>query len=418
MPLDWLDGVTLTAEAAFSAATGSYGIWDVGLWNTATWGPDVVLTDVSAYLRSFITGRRFSRDLQAWEAGTSTWVLSNRDGRFSPSNMAGPYVVAGVSGIRPWQPVRLRATYAGITYPLYQGYTKGWQESWAGGHADATSTMSCADELARLAGFDGLGQNPVGGSETTGQRIQRILDNAGHAGVRNIDVGRNTCQATTLAANAVTEIKLTADSDGGAFWVEADGTVTFDSGLALIENTRSNTVQATFSDTGVGGLLYADATVEFTGDLTVNIAAFARVGSTAQVAVDDTSRALYGDRRLTRTDLVCEADSQALGLAQLWVARYKDPERRITQLVVKPRGDPARLFPQVLGRQVRDLIRVIVHPIGGYAIQRDCFIAGISHVVTGDDWVTTFDLWSATPYTAFTTSRFNTGLWDSATWFF
>jgi hypothetical protein len=44
--------VTLTVEAALSAATGSYGAWDSGIWDTSTWGPDVVWTDVSGYPRT------------------------------------------------------------------------------------------------------------------------------------------------------------------------------------------------------------------------------------------------------------------------------------------------------------------------------------------------------------------------------
>jgi hypothetical protein len=616
----WFDGVSLTAEAALLAATGSYGVWDSSLWDTGTWGPDVAWVDISAYLRSLSTSRRFSRDIQVWEAGTAQAVLDDRDGRFSPSNMSSPYVTGGVTGIRPWRPVRYRATYAGVTYDLYRGYVQSWQESWTPGHADAEVTISCADELARLAAFDGLEQAPVGAGETSGRRIHRILDNAGHVGERSVDDGRTTMQATTLSGDAVAELKVTTDSEGGALWIDADGSVDFDHGYALIENTRSNTVMATFADTpgsdisdtftrtvasgwstaDAGGIWtttadcsvtgtagrhsltsvnvsrrssigqatsdvldmrarvrtdalaatqpiygalcgrfvdasnmymgqvrftaaaqlearivarvagfettvgsvvvpgvphvagswyrvrfqiigsalrlkvwpdgssepdawhvdvtdttlttsapvgfrsilvtgntnalpvavefddltvatpmpYSDATVEYNGDLLANIAAFARVGGTAQVASDLTSRALYGDRRTSRADLMCEADAQAGALAQLWVARFKDPELRVTQIKVKPRADPARLFPQVLGRKVRDLVRVVVRPLGGYTITRDCFISGISHDITEDDWITTFDLSSAVPFTQFTTSRFDVGVWDSATWFY
>jgi hypothetical protein len=68
MPLSWFDGsVTITVEAALSAATGTYGAWDASLWDTATWGPDVVWTDISSRLRSIHTERKFSRDMQVWE---------------------------------------------------------------------------------------------------------------------------------------------------------------------------------------------------------------------------------------------------------------------------------------------------------------------------------------------------------------
>src|SRR5690242_14685461 len=95
------DGVTVTVEAAFSNATGSYGAWDSGLWDTAMWGPDLTWTDITDYVRSINTNRSFDRAAQAWESGTATLVLDNRDARFSPTNTTGPYASGGITGVRP-----------------------------------------------------------------------------------------------------------------------------------------------------------------------------------------------------------------------------------------------------------------------------------------------------------------------------
>jgi hypothetical protein len=416
------DGVTLTVEAALSAATGSYGAWDSALFNTATFGPDVVWTDISEWVRSVLTSRGFSRDVAAWEAGAATIVLANSDGRFSPANLTGPYVTSGVTGIRPWRPVRVRATYNSITYDVFSGYALAWQESWEGGGGtdrtgDAVVTVPCADELARLSGYDGYEQPPAGGGETAGQRIHRILNTAGHTGNRAVDPGRQTMQATTLAANTTTELKLTADSEGGALYIAADGTVVFENQYALMENTRSNTVQATWGD-GPGELAYDEPVVSYDGDLVANIASFAAVGSTAQIATDNTSRALYGDRTEVRTDLICETDAQALALATWHVQRYKDPELRVEGITVRPRNRPALLFPQVLGRQVRDLMRVVRRPPGDHTITRDVFVSGITHTITGGTWVTAFELWSASPYTIYATSLWDAATWDSSLFFY
>jgi hypothetical protein len=50
-------------------------------------------------------------------------------------------------------------------------------------------------------------------------------------------------------------MKLTTvvDSEGGALFVDADGTAIFEDQYALMENARSNTVQGTFVDANVGG---------------------------------------------------------------------------------------------------------------------------------------------------------------------
>lgn len=416
------DGVTLLVEAALSAATGTYGAWDAGLWDAATWGPDDVWVDISPYLRSLNTSRRFGREVQTWEAGTATLVLDNNDGRFSPSNMDSPYVTAGVTGVRPWRPIRVRASYAGTLYPLWRGYALAWRESTLGGTragtGDATVTVPCADEYARLARFAGLTSTPVGAGETSGRRIHRLLDNAGHTGERRIDNGLVTMQATDLSANTADELKLTADSEGGAVYIGPDGAVVFEQQYALIENTRSNTVQATFGDDHTSELYYTDIELAYDGDLVRNIAAFARVGGMAQTAFDATSRALYGDLRESREDLVCESDAQVAGLAEFYVARFKDPERRVVSIEINPRFDPDNLYPQVFGREVRDRVAVIRRPPGGETITRDVFIAGIGHDAAPGKWLTTFELSSASAYTAFATSRWNAAVWDADLFFY
>lgn len=319
MSVAWFDNVTLTVEAALSAATGSYAVWDVSTFNGYEFGPDIIYTDITEYVLGISVSRRFGREVQVWESGRLTLTLDDADGRFDPSNLSGPYVTGGVTGIRPWRPVRVRAAYNGVTYNIYSGYALAWQESYVKGAAVAQVDVAGVDELGRLAGFDGLEQPSVGGGETSGKRIHRILNNAGHAGERSIDEGRITVLPTTLSSNAVSEMQLTAESEGGAVFIDASGAVVFQHQYALIENTRSNTIQATFGDSA-GELPYFDIDTAYDGDLLANIAVFGRTGGATQTASDNTSRALYGDRRYVQTNLVCETDSQVLGRAELHLA--------------------------------------------------------------------------------------------------
>ena len=421
MTITWLDGVSLTAEWALSSATGSYGAWDSAVWDTSTWGPDLIWTDVSDYLRgstgniAVSTQRGFSRGLQSWDIGRASIRLGNRDRRFSPSNLSGPYVSGGVTGVRPWRPLRLSATYAGTRYWLYTGYGTAVQETWLPGMADAYVTVPCEDEWSRLAAVDGLAQSPVGSGELSGARIQRILNAAGHTGARAVETGVAALQATDLSQNTATALNLTADSEDGAIFVDGDGTVVFEGRTALVDNTRSNTVQATFSDGSGSELPCSDVQVAYDGDLLRNIVSYTRVGGTAQTYANASSRSLYGDRRETRTDLINTTDADVLSLASWRVAQYAQPELRVTQITIRPRANPAALFPQVLGRRVRDLIQVVVRPLGGGTITQNCHIAGIRHQISGDDWVTTFDLWSASIYQS--TGHWDSAIWDTSTWF-
>lgn len=419
MSISWFDGtVTLTVEAAFSGATGSYGAWDAGLWDTATWGPDIAYVDISQYVRGFSTDRAFATEVRKWNAGSAAVVLSNRDGRFSADNLTGPYVTAGVTGIRPWRPIRISATYAGTTYRLYAGYILDYIDTWKPGHVDALVTLPCVDEWAALQAVDGLAQTPQGAGELSGARVQRVLNAAGHAGLRAVSVGRTTVQSTTLASNAATELDLVVDSEGGGIYVDSDGTLTFEDQYALLEQTRSRVIQATFGDGSGSELPCSDVTPKNGGTTIKNIVSYARVGGTAQTVTDETSRALYRDKRLTRTDLICETDAQALTLATFDLTFYSAPKKMFTAIEVKPRANPATLFPQVLGRRVRDLVRVVARPLGSPTITRDAFVAGVHHRVSGDDWITTFDLWDATVFQTYASSRWDTATWDGASWFF
>lgn len=425
MSVSWfggLDGVTLTVEAALATASGSYAVFDVSKFDSSTFGPDIVWADVSSYVREPLsTQRGFSRDNAAWQPGTATVKLDNTKRYFSASNLSSssPFVVGGISQIRPVRPLRIRATYAGTTYYLYQGYVKSWQGSFVPGHVDAFVTVPCEDQSARLAKMGGYAQTPVGAGEYAGQRVNRVLDSVGYTGPRNVDLGRNTMQATALSTKAMQELALVADSEGGAVWVDADGTLMFNQQYYLMETTRSTTVQATFGD-GSGSELPCNDIVDEAadGDLIQSGASFQRVGGTAQLVVDAASQQVYDNAIETRADLVCETDTQALTLAQFHVEQFKDAEDRIRQIVVKPRTDPEALFPQVLGRRIRDLVRVVVRPLGGGTITQDCHIIGISHEITQDDWTTTFDLASAAVYEKYSDSRFDIGHFDSMRFFF
>lgn len=422
MSVTILDGVVLTVEAGFSAATSIYGIWDTSLFDTGTFGPEITWVDISAYFLSLDSHRRFSRGVEAWEAGTATFTFKNRDGRFSPDNLSGPYVSSGITQIRPWRPIRIKATYGSTSRYLFTGYTLDWVESWlpAGPNkGDAIVKVPCIDELGRLARFDGFAQVAAGVGELSGLRIHRILNNAGHTGERAIDTGVNTMQATTLAANTVTELKLTTDSEGGGLFVDDDGTVCFESQQALLTNTRSNSIQATFGDAGGSEISYLNAEPSYSGDLIRNIAAYARVGGSEQLVADNTSRALYGDMRESRTDLICETDAQVLTLATFFVEQRKNPEKRFVSLKFAPHARPSTQLPQAIGRRVRDLIRVKRQPPGGHTLTRDCHVAGIHHSIdVGNKWEVTFDLWSASVYQTYTGSLWDTAVFDTNNWFF
>jgi len=81
---------------------------------------------------------------------------------------------------------------------------------------------------SQIASYESPALSSQGAGESAGDRINRILTNAGFNGTRYVDDGESAMQATTLEGNALSELQLTADSEGGAVYWGADGAVYFD----------------------------------------------------------------------------------------------------------------------------------------------------------------------------------------------
>lgn len=151
-------------------------------------------------------------------------------------------------------------------------------------------------------------------------------------------------------------------------------------------------------------LPYADVTLDYDETQLVNLARVARAGGSTQTVQDTTSQAVYLTRTYDRSDLLLQTDADAANWAAWLVYQCKDPELRFSQITIRPRRDPNRLWPQVLGRDIGDRIRITRRPPGGGdPIIRDVFIRGIEHGMdlANRDWVTTWTLQSATKYAFF-----------------
>lgn len=417
---DGADGVTLSAEAAFVAPGSRYAIWGVSLWGRGTWGPGTTYVDLSSRIRGFGTTRRFDRTLERWQGGSGWCLLDNRDGDLSPSNLAGTYVVGGMSTILPGRAFRISAHYSGTTYRLLTGVIDDWKEeiiSCGPYKGDAAIRVEIVDAWAELADIDGVEVAPVGASDTFGARISRILSAASWRGGSSLDVGQATMQDTTLSRGPTSEMETTAKAEGGLVWADAEGRIRAAGRTYLVESERSRTVQATFGDLDAAHLPYTNPRPSFDRRLIINVASYTRTGGTTQTASDDASRARYKLRRKTETGLICQTDAQALELARWQVARYREPRRRIEQITAYPRARAA-LWPVLLGLQELDLVRVVHHPPGGYTDDVYCHVSGIAHTVQpGGNWQTDTSLWSASPYYEYVLSRWGVAQWGRARWF-
>jgi len=425
-----------TVEAGFVPTTPGYagtvlilGDVTLGLLGTGTLATDGIWTDISPWVQEFSIDRPGSRQqgpIVSYDAGTATVTLNNSDARFTPGNLAGPYVAAGVTQIRPMIPLRISATWNNITYRLFTGYISTWlppAEDMGPGYA--ITTVSATDGQRILEGVQIPETAAVGGGELSGARVNRVLTAANWygpgRGLRDIDTGQSTLQGTTYGASALSVIAGTVLSEIGEFYISGAGVAVFRDRNAPLADTRSNTVQAVFGDrpgtghpagTEVAYVALSNPTDDTT--LANDVQATAdgpTFTGTMQEAIDATSVATYTFARTYEATVALQSDSEALQWANYVLYIGRNDETRFDELTLLPVAAPDSLWPQALGRELGDRVQVWRRPPGmASALTQDVFIRGIYHTVTVDGWQTVWTLSAATRYSFFTLGNTTLGV--------
>lgn len=369
----------------------------------AAGGASGEFTDVSQWVRSGSVQRgstRVDNPLITYEPGTATAVLDNRDRRFDPTNLGGPYVSGGASLVKARRAFRLRASWDGVNYDLYQGFTGNFDVKWDDlSNNDSTSVVPALDAFSIFSRNDRTAGGSVGANEDSGARVDRILDGIGWSAVdRIVATGDTLLQATDLGGNTLDELQQTAVSELGELYVDAAGKVVFRNRHALLTDARSNTSQLTFNDQATGAEIPYHALSFSTDDSTMaNTVKVTREGGTEQIATDTASITENFEVTFTPpSNPLLTSDTEALQMANWILSQSKDPENRFTEIMIKVHHDPDLIVPAVFARELGDRVTIIRHPPGGGdPIDQDVFIRGIKHEFTPSTWEVTFTLQSA-----------------------
>jgi hypothetical protein len=360
---------TYTCEIAFATDPGSAPTW----------------TDVSEFHRSTSIRRGRNHELDRVEAGTATIRLRNVDGRFDPTNLAGPYS----PNVRPMRRVRIRATWLGVTYDRFNGYIEDWPQAWTQGPAgDAWVAVHAVDAFKVLA----LAKvSTTRSAESSGTRVGAILDAIGWpAADRAIDTGISTVQGVTITDEpALTHLQLVDLTEGGLLFSSRDGKITF------LDRTKPVTValDATNLTWGDSGLEkdYVDLATSFDDSQIWNDVKVQSPGHSDGTYTDATSQTRYFRRTLVQSTIHEDANEQQ-SKAEYLVTRFSEPALRVTGLdLSSARGDDVQ-WPHILGRDLHDKIRVRKRPVGGGTISQDSFIEGISETIRNGFWGVTLTL--------------------------
>jgi len=250
---------------------------------------------------------------------------------------------------------------------------------------DLTAIVKATDGFAEFAVNDTIEQPDIGAGETTSARITRILDYYGWPDDRR-DVatdGVNTVQATNFARDMLTNLQLTAEAEGGALWMGADGTVKF-----RAQDWESDTVDFVFG--GATGLPVRTVTPAWSSFDVINEAHFARIGGTEQVASDSTSIVILGRRTTRRLDLINDNDTDVMSLATRAVNKLGTVKQYVQEASVLVQDDDTVDF--VLNVFIGALLEITTDTIHGWSSTSLATVIAISDEVTPQGWVMTLGL--------------------------
>jgi hypothetical protein len=241
-------------------------------------------TDVSAYVLKIDIKRGRQQALSEIGTGFATVVFNNQDRRFDPTNTSSPYN----PNVIPNKPIRISAVYNSTTYRLFEGFIEQFPQQFVASGAQSITTVTALDAFAL---FKLARHTDNESQELSSVRVTNILNDIGwSASKRDIATGVLNVQAVTDDNDALTALRLTAQSEGGEIFIAKDGDVKFNNRRTLVLNQTS---KGTF---GIGGgeIPYNDVALNFDNVLLRNDCRITRVGGAEQTATDAASIIKYG----------------------------------------------------------------------------------------------------------------------------
>lgn len=229
--------------------------------------------------------------------------------------------------------------------------------------------------------------------DTTGARIDRVLGLGWPSDLVDTAAGYTTLGPAMLDRNQLQLIKRYEKAEQGRFFISRAGKATFLDRYYNQLVAAGVTSQATFSDDGSDNA-YCGIAFDYDDRQVYNRVRASRIGGTYVEVYDQASIDTYGeqvDTSLGNLDL--GSDSEARGLAELRLDRYKDPQLRARPVELKLHGLTAAQQADVLDLELGYRVTVERTPQSvGSAISQETIVEGISHRLSGGAWTTTLTL--------------------------
>ncbi len=320
---------------------------------------------------------------ETFDAGVAEITLDNRIGRYDPNNTASTFD----PNLKLGTPVSIQGVHSGTTHDLFYGHISRWALEYPDVASDAVAHIEVTENTAILRTT--LIQASTFAEESSDTRIGNILDDVSWpAGARSLETGAADVAASStdgFTGESRTLIDETVEAEQGQFFIAKNGDATL-----LNRVTFSGTTsQAMFGPTSTD-FDYTDIAPLYDDDELINLAEITGSTGSAVTASDSTSISNHGEHSFQSDNPSIIGEPGALNVAETLVIRNRDVMTRVTEFTVEPQQSTA-LWPEILGRELQDVITVKVDPPGtGTTLDQEVAVEAIQHELVGGHWRTTY----------------------------
>jgi hypothetical protein len=302
-----------------------------GVIGTSQLGDSPVATpiiDLSSQTRQIKInrGRNIMRD--TYEAGTCTVRVIDQNADFNPQNPSSPYF----GFLTPLRKIRVAATTPTTQSFLFSGYVTDYKYSYPKGEELGYVDITCADAFRLFAMANVSTIADSGAGQTTGTRIEKILDQVDFpSSMQIIDAGSTTVQADPATTrSSLSAIQVAEFTEQGAFYVRADGEVEFRDRSDVVESLAVAPIE--FNQTT--GIPYSNLRFAFDDKLIINSATMKRIGGSTITSNDTGSIAAYFPHGMNVENLIAQTDAQVQDIADIYVATRAQTTIRIDAMTL------------------------------------------------------------------------------------
>jgi hypothetical protein len=302
-----------------------------GVIGTSQLGDSPVATpiiDLSSQTRQITIkrGRNIMRD--TYEAGTCTVRVIDQNADFNPQNPSSPYF----GFLTPLRKIRVAATTPTTQAFLFSGYVTDYKYSYPKGEELGYVDITCADAFRLFAMANVSTIADSGAGQTTGTRIEKILDQVDFpSSMQIIDAGSTTVQADPATTrSSLSAIQVAEFTEQGAFYVRADGEVEFRDRSDVVGSLAVAPIE--FNQTT--GIPYSNLRFAFDDKLIINNATMKRIGGSTITSNDTASIAAYFPHGMNVENLIAQTDAQVQDIADIYVATRAQTTIRIDAMTL------------------------------------------------------------------------------------